>query len=78
MKKSVPTATRRAGILILRWKLKGHNLSISMLDRGASSGYKAGLDDQIHGEVAEWSNAAVSKTVKGFAFQEFESPPLRH
>ena len=28
--------------------------------------------------MAEWSNAAVSKTVIGFAYQGFESLPLRH
>ena len=29
------------------------------------------------GEVAEWSNAAVSKTVVPFGYREFESPHLR-
>jgi hypothetical protein len=29
------------------------------------------------GEVPEWPNGAVSKTVEGFAFRGFESLPLR-
>ncbi len=70
----LPTVLLASGRL-MAWQVGAVGLTGSLLSR---PGRYCALFLRPRGEVPEWSNGAVSKTVVPYGYRGFESHPLRH